>query len=65
VTQSLRLRAAAPHARSWQSSWSRSPRRRRFPDGFWNGAAHFAQVQSLADGTCVIDKHLNQGGDIS
>ena len=38
----------------------------RTPDGGgWNGAAHFALVQSLADGTPSIDDHLNQSGDIA
>ena len=38
----------------------------RTPDsGGWNGAAHFALVQSLADGTPNIDAHLNQSGDIA
>ncbi len=35
------------------------------PDGAWNGASHFALVQSLADGTPQIDAHLNQSGDIA
>jgi hypothetical protein len=35
------------------------------PDGAWNGAAHFALVQSLADGEASIDDHLNQSGDIA
>jgi hypothetical protein len=37
----------------------------RVPDSGWNGAAHFALVQSLADGTPRIDDHLNQSGDIA
>src|SRR5512134_818248 len=37
----------------------------RTPDDGWNGAAHFALAQSLADGTPRIDGHLNQSGDIS
>lgn len=37
----------------------------RAPDSGWNGAAHFALVQSLADGTPRIDDHLNQSGDIA
>jgi hypothetical protein len=37
----------------------------RVPDTGWNGAAHFALVQSLADGTPRIDEHLNQSGDIA
>jgi hypothetical protein len=35
------------------------------PDDGWNGTAHFALVQSLADGTPSIDAHLNQSGDIA
>ncbi len=35
------------------------------PESGWNGTAHFALVQSLADGTPSIDEHLNQSGDIS
>ena len=31
----------------------------------WNAGAHYSLVQSLADGTPRIDKHLNQGGDIA
>ena len=37
----------------------------RVPDDGWNGTAHFALVQSLADGTARIDGHLNQSGDIA
>jgi hypothetical protein len=37
----------------------------RVPDTGWNGAAHFALVQSLADGTPRIDGRLNQSGDIA
>lgn len=37
----------------------------RVPDDGWNGAAHFALVQSLADGTPRIDDRLNQSGDIA
>jgi hypothetical protein len=38
----------------------------RVPDDTgWNGTAHFALVQSLADGTPRIDGHLNQSGDIA
>ncbi len=31
----------------------------------WNAGAHYALVQSLADGTPRIDDHLNQSGDIA
>jgi hypothetical protein len=31
----------------------------------WNAGAHYALVQSLADGTPRIDRHLNQSGDIA
>jgi len=31
----------------------------------WNPGAHYALVQSLADGTPRIDDHLNQSGDIA
>ena len=31
----------------------------------WNAGAHYALVQSLADGTPRIDHHLNQSGDIA
>jgi hypothetical protein len=31
----------------------------------WNAGAHYALVQSLADGTPIIDGHLNQSGDIA
>lgn len=31
----------------------------------WNAGAHYALVQSLADGTPRIDKHLNQSGDVA
>jgi hypothetical protein len=31
----------------------------------WNAGAHYALVQSLADGTPQIDRHLNQSGDIA
>jgi hypothetical protein len=37
----------------------------RVPESGWNGEAHFALVQSLADGTPRIDDHLNQSGDIA
>lgn len=37
----------------------------RVPESGWNGEAHFALVQSLADGTPRIDGHLNQSGDIA
>lgn len=37
----------------------------RVPEDGWNGEAHFALVQSLADGTPRIDDHLNQSGDIA
>jgi len=37
----------------------------RLPDDGWNGTAHFALVQSLADGAPEIDGHLNQSGDIA
>jgi hypothetical protein len=37
----------------------------RVPESGWNGEAHFALVQSLADGTPRIDEHLNQSGDIA
>src|SRR4029450_191585 len=37
----------------------------RLPESGWNGEAHFALVQSLADGTPRIDHHLNQSGDIA
>ena len=35
------------------------------PADGWNGTAHFALVQSLADGSPRIDGRLNQSGDIS
>ncbi len=31
----------------------------------WNAPAHYALVQSLADGSPSIDRHLNQSGDIA
>jgi hypothetical protein len=37
----------------------------RLPESGWNGEAHFALVQSLADGAPRIDDHLNQSGDIA
>src|SRR6476646_2790842 len=37
----------------------------QMPLAGWNGGAHYALVQSLADGTPRIDKHLNQSGDIA
>ena len=37
----------------------------RVPESGWNGEAHFALVQSLADGAPRIDDHLNQSGDIA
>ena len=35
------------------------------PEAGWNATAHYALVESLADGTPRIDGHLNQGGDIA
>ena len=35
------------------------------PEAGWNATAHYALVESLADGTPRIDRHLNQGGDIA
>ena len=35
------------------------------PEAGWNASAHYALVQSLADGTPRIDSHLNQGGDVA
>jgi hypothetical protein len=35
------------------------------PQDGWNATAHYALVESLADGTPRIDDHLNQGGDIA
>jgi hypothetical protein len=35
------------------------------PQGGWNAGAHFALLESLADGTPRIDDHLNQSGDIA
>lgn len=37
----------------------------RVPESGWNAEAHFALVQSLADGRPTIDDHLNQSGDIA
>ena len=37
----------------------------QMPLAGWNAGAHYALVQSLADGTPRIDKHLNQSGDIA
>jgi len=36
-----------------------------FPEAGWNATAHYALVESLADGTPRIDGHLNQGGDLA
>ena len=38
---------------------------RGLPQAGWNAGAHFALVESLADGTPRIDDHLNQSGDIA
>ena len=35
------------------------------PEAGWNATAHYALVESLADGTPRIDGHLNQGGDVA
>ena len=35
------------------------------PEAGWNATAHYALVESLADGTPRIDRHLNQGGDLA
>jgi len=35
------------------------------PEAGWNATAHYALVESLADGTPRIDGNLNQGGDIA
>ena len=35
------------------------------PTNGWNATAHYALVESLADGTPVIDGNLNQSGDIA
>jgi hypothetical protein len=35
------------------------------PQAGWNAGAHFALLESLADGTPRIDDHLNQSGDIA
>ena len=35
------------------------------PTNGWNATAHYALVESLADGTPVIDRNLNQSGDIA
>ncbi len=37
----------------------------QLPLAGWNAGAHYALVQSLADGTPRIDRHLNQSGDIA
>ena len=37
----------------------------QLPQAGWNAAAHFALIESLADGTPQIDDHLNQSGDIA
>jgi hypothetical protein len=37
----------------------------QLPQAGWNAAAHFALIESLADGTPQIDAHLNQSGDIA
>ncbi|HJX54386.1 MAG TPA: hypothetical protein VJ801_16590 [Polyangia bacterium] len=37
----------------------------QFPETHWNASAHYALVQSLADGSPNIDRHLNQSGDIA
>jgi len=35
------------------------------PTNGWNATAHYALVESLADGTPIIDGNLNQSGDIA
>jgi hypothetical protein len=35
------------------------------PTNGWNATAHYALVESLADGTPVIDANLNQSGDVA
>ena len=35
------------------------------PEAGWNATAHYALVESLADGTPSIDGNVNQGGDIA
>jgi hypothetical protein len=35
------------------------------PEAGWNATAHYALVESLADGTPRIDGNVNQGGDIA
>jgi hypothetical protein len=37
----------------------------QLPQAGWNAGAHYALVESLADGTPSIDGHLNQSGDIA
>ena len=35
------------------------------PTNGWNATSHYALVESLADGTPVIDRNLNQSGDVA
>ena len=37
----------------------------QLPQAGWNAGAHYALMESLADGTPRIDAHLNQSGDIA
>ena len=37
----------------------------QLPQAGWNAGAHYALVESLADGTPRIDRHLNQSGDVA